>query len=237
MKKTHHLLLVLMLYISACTTQRISVLNPNVPAQFVDTEGFVTQKSDSLDVTFGFLFSTKDHLVFEVNVKNKSKDSILVEPMDFSFQPIPSLDSANGSKPFAAQSFRQISRILDERVHQARVKTAVIVLATVVTIVAVDAAAHKLKSKRYRDYSYTYHPGIHFSYNYFDAVLYHQINKREARKGVERHFMFPKKLAPEESYIGTVYFPRFDNASTLLFNFKTDGQDFKTLFSQTIKER
>lgn len=234
MKKALLLLLILSIFLGSCTTQRIAVLKPNVPEQYVDKDGFVTQKSDSIDVTFGHLFSTQDYLVFEVAVKNNSSNSVRVNPEDFSFQPMPFLDSVPLSMPIYAQSFAQITSQLNARVREKRIKSTILVLAVVAAAVAVDASANKHTPHRYRDYSFAIRTGVDLSFNYFDAVAFSQLSKKEARKGLERSLLFPRTIAPSESHIGTVYFPRFDNAKELLFNFKTDEQDFKTLFKQTL---
>jgi hypothetical protein len=68
-------------------------------------------------------------------------------------------------------------------------------------------------------------------------MIYNQLSKKEAKRGLEKSYLFPKTIAPNESHIGVVYFPRNDNASQLLFNFKVGEQDFKTLFKQTIRSR
>jgi hypothetical protein len=235
MKKPLHLLFILSLFVVSCTTQRMAVLNPDIPDKFVDREGFTTQKTDSVDVTFGYLFSTKDHLVFEVSVKNNGSDSLLVQPQDFSFQSVSFLDSTQLSSPFTAQSFPQIVKKLDERARERNIKAAIVMLAVVATVVAVDVATNN--NSYHRDFSYSINTGLDLSYNFFDAMIYNQLSKKEALKGLERSFMFPRKIGKSESHIGVVYFPRYDNATKLLFNFRVSANDFKTMFKQTIKVR
>jgi hypothetical protein len=234
MKKLLHLFFLLPIFLVSCSTQRIAVLKPDVPTQYVDREGFTTQKSDSLDVTFGYLFSTKDHLVFEVSVKNNGSDSVLVRPQDFYYQSVSFLDSNQLSSPLYAQSFKQITQKLDERARERNIKAAIAVIAVVATVVAIDAATSSNTHTSYRDYSFSVNTGIDLSYNFFDAMIYNQLSKKEAIKGMERSFMFPRKIGKSEYHLGAVYFPRYDNATKLLYNFKAGGQDFKTLFKQTI---
>jgi hypothetical protein len=235
MKKLLHLLFILSLFITSCSTQRIATLKPDLPTQYVDREGFTTQKSDSLDVTFGYLFSTKDHLVFEVSVKNNGSDSVLVSPQDFHYQSVSFLDSNQLSSPLYAQSFMQIKQKLDERARERNIKAAIAVVAVVAAVVAIDAATNSNTRTSYRDYSFSINTGIDLSFNFFDAMIYNQLSKKEALKGMERSFMFPRKIGKSEYHLGAVYFPRYDNATKLLFNFKAGGQDFKTLFKQTIQ--
>jgi hypothetical protein len=237
MKKLLHLFFLLPIFLISCSTQRIAVLKPDVQEQYVDREGFTTQKSDSLDVTFGYLFSTKDHLVFEVSVKNNGSDSVLVRPQDFHFQSVSFMDSNQLSSPLYAQSFKQITQKLDERARERNIKAAIAVIAVVATVVAIDAATSSSSSNaatNFRDYSFSVNTGIDLSFNFFDAMIYNQLSKKEAIKGMERSFMFPRKIGKSEYHLGAVYFPRYDNATKLLFNFKAGGQDFKTLFKQTI---
>jgi hypothetical protein len=234
MKKLLHLFFLLPIFLISCSTQRIAVLKPDVQEQYVDREGFTTQKSDSLDVTFGYLFSTKDHLVFEVSVKNNGSDSVLVSPQDFHFQSVSFLDSNQLSSPLYAQSFIQITQKLDERARERNIKAAIAIIAVVATVVAIDAASNSNTPRNYRDYSFSVNTGIDLSYNFFDAMIYNQLSKKEALKGMERSFMFPHKIGKSEYHLGAVYFPRYDKATKLLFNFKAGGQDFKTLFKQTI---
>lgn len=239
MKKNVYLFsLVSLLFLAACTMPKVAVLTPNIPTQYLDREGFATQKSDSLDVTFGYLFSTKDHLVFEVSVKNKSGNYVYLDPQDFSFQSASLLDGNNVSEPLQAHSFAQVTKILNDRVRERNIKTAVVVLAVVGTLVAIDAASKSSShSSNYRDYSFAGNTAVDLSYNFFDALIYNHLSKKQAKKGLERTLMFPRTLGPSESHIGTVYFPRNDAARQLLFNFKVGNQDFKTMFQQTIRLR
>jgi hypothetical protein len=236
MKKLLHLFFLLPIFLISCSTQRIAVLKPDLHDKYVDREGFTTQKSDSLDVTFGYLFSTKDHLVFEVSVKNNGSDSVLVSPQDFSFQSVSFLDSNQLSSPLHAQTFKQIKQKLDERARERNIKAVIAVVAVVATVVAIDAATNSSSNtpRNFQDYSFSVNTGIDLSFNFFDAMIYNQLSKKEAIKGMERSYMFPRKIGKSEYHLGAVYFPRYDNATKLLFNFKAGGQDFKTLFKQTI---
>ena len=234
MKKLLHLFCLLPIFLISCSTQRIAVLKPDVHEKYVDREGFTTQKSDSLDVTFGYLFSTKDHLVFEVSVKNNGSDSVLVRPQDFHFQSVSFLDSNQLSSPLYAQSFMQIKQKLDERARERNIKAAIAVIVVVAAVVAIDAATNNATSTNYQDYSYSIGTGVDLSVNFFDAMIYNNLSKKEALKGMERSFMFPRKIGKSEYHLGAVYFPRYDTATKLLFNFKAGGQDFKTLFKQMI---
>jgi hypothetical protein len=236
MKKLLHLFFLLPVFLISCSTQRIAVLKPDLHDKYVDREGFTTQKSDSLDVTFGYLFSTKDHLVFEVSVKNNGSDSVFVSPQDFHFQSVSFLDSNQLSSPLYAQTFKQIKQKLDERARERNIKAAIAIVAVVATVVAIDAATNSSSNtpRNFQDYSFSVNTGIDLSFNFFDAMIYNQLSKKEAVKGMERSFMFPRKIGKSEYHLGAVYFPRYDNATKLLFNFKAGGQDFKTLFKQTI---
>jgi hypothetical protein len=237
MKKILQLSFILSLFLTACTAPRIAVLTPNVPTQYVDREGFTTQKADSLAVTFGYLFSTRDHLVFEVAVKNNGADSVLIDPQQFSFQHVSLLDTNALSAPFAAQSFKEITDKLNERHRDAMIKTTIITLAVIATTIAIERSVNSKASPRYRDYSFATNLGVDLTYNYFDALIYNSLSKKEARRGLEKSFMFPLKIGPAEAHIGAVYFPRYDDAKQLLFNFKVGERPFQTLFQQTIRVR
>jgi hypothetical protein len=237
MKKPLHFLIVFSVFFASCASQRIAVLTPKISTQYLDNEGFATQKSDSLDITFGYLFSTKDHLVFEVAVKNNSDDSVLIDPELFSFQHVSLLDSNEVSPPFMAHSFSKVIDQLNDRAREANIKATIIVLAVVATAVAIDVASNKNTPTRYQDYSFTRNTTVDLSFNYFDAVVYNHLSRKAARKGLAESFMYPRKIGKSESHIGAVYFPRYDNAKELLFNFRTNNQDFKTLFKQTIRLR
>ncbi len=237
MKKIVQLCLILSISLTACETQRIAVLQPQIPSQYLDKEGFATQKSDSLDVTFGYLFSTKDHLVFEVSVKNNSADSLVVEPQDFSFQTVSPTDSTVVSPPFSAQSYTDITRKWDERRRDRNVKTTIIVLAVIATAIAIDQTSSS-RSVRRSDFSSANtltNLTADLSFNFFDAMIHNHLSKKEAIRGLEKNLMFTQKIGPKESHIGTVYFPRSDDAQQLLFNFKMGDKDFKTLFKQRIR--
>lgn len=237
MKTSLSFFLALSLFMVSCTTQRIAQLTPYVPQQYVDKDGFTLQKSDSLDVTFGYLFSTKDYLVFEVTVKNKGMDSVLVNPQNFSFQPMSFLDSTSSPAPLYAHSYKQIVAQLNENARKAAIKATAISLAVVASAIAIETLVNHKVKPRYRDYNFAVRTGVNLSFNYFDALIFNQISKKEARDGLKRSLMFAQKIGAGQAHIGTVYFPRYDNAKQLLFNFKTAEQDFETMYRQTIELR
>ena len=162
-------------------------------------------------------------------------DSVLVTPQNFSFQPMPFSDSVALPKAIYAHSFAQIVDKLNDNARKAAVKATIITLAVVASAIAIDAAVNKNSRPRYREYNFAVRTGVDLSYNYFDALLYNQLSRKAARDGLEKSLMFPRKIGTGQAHIGTVYFPRYDNATQLMFNFKTAEQDFKTLFSQRIK--
>lgn len=237
MKKIVQLCLVLALFSTACTTQRIVTLQPQIPSQFVDREGFTTQKSDSLAVTFGYLFSTQDHLVFEVSVKNNGTSPVAVDPQNFSFQTVSMADSTLISRPFSAQSYTEITRKWDERRRDRNLRTTIIVLAVIATAITIDQASSS-KSRRFSDYapSNTFtNITVDLSYNFFDAMIHNHLSRVAAKKGLEKNLMPAATIGASASHIGTVYFPRSDAAQQLLFNFKVGDKDFKTQFTQKIR--
>ncbi len=237
MKKFALILLLSTLFLSACSIQHVAVLEPNIPTQYLDREGFATQKSDSLAVTFGYLFSTQDHLVFEVSVKNNSADSVLIDAQNFAYQDVSMGESSQLSSPVFAHSYNQITNQWDERIRQRNIKTTVIVLAVVATTIAIDVAANNHGNAHYNDFSLTRDITTDISFNIFDAMIYNHLSKKEAKKRLEKSYLFPRKIGASKTHIGAVYFPRNDNARRLLFNFKVGDKDFKTEFKQSIKVR
>jgi hypothetical protein len=239
MKKFAHILFIFSLFLTACSAPKIAMLEPNIPSQYLDREGFTTQKSDSLDVTFGYLFSTKDHLVFEVAVKNNAADSVVIDAQNFAYQDASYGDSTQTSAPVFAHSFNQIINQWNERTRQKNLKTVAVVLGVVATLIVLDEVINTNSNShaRYTDYSLARSVGFDFSYNIFDAMIYNHLSKKEAKKQLEKSYLFPQKIGKFESHIGAVYFPRNDNARQLLFNFKVGDKDFKTAFRQSIKIR
>jgi hypothetical protein len=163
MKKFALLFITFTFFLASCATQRIAVLKPDISAQYLDREGFATQKSDNLDVTFGYLFSTQDHLVFEVSVKNKGTDSVRVQPEEFAFQEVSMMDSTQVSVPFKAHSLTQITRKWDERTRDRNIKTAVVLLAVVATAIAIDRSSNT-KTRSRNDFYFSRNLGANLSY-------------------------------------------------------------------------
>ncbi|MBL7813660.1 MAG: hypothetical protein JNL70_01555 [Saprospiraceae bacterium] len=222
-------------FFNGCMPPRTAILTPQIPEKYLDKDGFAMQKSDSIDVTFGYLFSTQDYLVFEVSVKNNSTDSAYVDASQFTYYAASAKDTSHQIRYFKAHSIDQITEKLKERVRERNVKTAILVLATVAAVAAVESKSQKNRSPRYRDYSWSIRTGVDLSFNYFDAVMFSQLTKKEARKGLEKSVMLPKKIGAGETHIGAVYFPRFDAAKELTFNFYTEGRDFVTIFKQKLQ--
>jgi hypothetical protein len=239
MKKFAHILFFISLFLTACSVPKIAVLEPNIPTQYVDKEGFTTQKSDSLDVTFGYLFSTKDHLVFEVAVKNNGSEPVSINAENFAYQDISYGDSSQLSSPVFAHSFNQIINQWNERTRQKNLKAVGITLAVIATLIVVDDVLSSGSSSHghYNDYSFSRNVGVDLGFNIFDAMIYNHLSKKEAKNRLENSYLFPKTIGKSERHIGAVYFPRKDNARQLLFNFKVGDKDFKTAFSQSIKNR
>ena len=240
MKKSVHYLCLISLFFTSCATQYSAVLTPDLPTQYVDAQGFATQKSDSLAVTFGYLFSTKDYLVFEVEVRNNTLDALTIDPQAFSYRAYDTTDSMSYSSPIKAHSFDRVLTTFDDRARQARRTATVITLVSIATVIAIDVAAHNHYAKsnvRYNDYSTSANFVTDVSLNYFDAMIYNTLSRKEARKGLERSFLYPTTIGKSGRHIGTVYFPRNDNAPKLTFNFKVGEQDFETTFKQQVRMR
>ena len=244
MKKSLHYLSFIFLFFTSCATQYSAVLTPDLPTQYVDAQGFATQKSDSLAVTFGYLYSTKDYLVFEVEVRNNTLDALTIDPQQFSYRAYDTTDSMNYSSPIKAHSFDRVLTTFDDRARKARRTATVITLISVAAVIAIDVAAHNHYAKTkssvvpvYNDYNTSARFVTDVSLNYFDALIYNTLSKKEARKGLERSFLYPKTIEKSGRHIGTVYFPRNDNSPKLMFNFKVGEQDFETTFKQQVRMR
>ena len=244
MKKSLQYLSFISLFFTSCMTQHLAVLTPDLPTQYVDSQGFATQKSDSLAVTFGYLYSTKDYLVFEVEVHNNTLDTLTIDPQAFSYRAYEATDSTLYTSPIKAHSFDRVLETFDERGRQVRRTATVITLVSIAAVIAIDVAAHNHYAKTkssvapvYNDYSASTNFVTDVSFNYFDALIYNTLSKKEARKGLERSFLYPKTIGKSGKHIGTVYFPRNDNAPKLTFNFKVGEQDFETTFKQQVRMR
>ena len=242
MKKSLQLLAFICLFFTSCATQHVVLLKPQLPSQYLDSEGFTTKKTDSLAVTFGYLFNTKDYLVFEVEVLNNTSDALTIDPQALSYRAHGTVDTTLFSSPVKAHSFDRVLENFDNHARQARRTATIIWLVGVGALVAVDVASIKGQSRsnvRYDNYNYSYTArlGVDLTANYFDAMIFNSLSKKEARYRLERSFLAPKTLAKSGKHIGTVYFPRNDTASKLTFNFKVGEQDFETTFKQEVRMR
>ena len=242
MKKSLHYLCFISLFFTSCATQYSAVLTPDLPTQYVDAQGFATQKSDSLAVTFGYLYSTKDYLVFEVEVRNNTLDTLTIDPQQFSYRAYDTTDSMSYSAPIKAHSFDRVLTTFDDRARQVRRTVTVITLVSIAAVIAIDVAAQKHYAKTNtapvrNDFSTSANFVTNVSFNYFDAMIYNTLSRKEARKGLEKSFLYPTTIGKSGKHIGTVYFPRNDNAPKLMFNFKVGEQDFETTFKQQVRMR
>ena len=242
MKKSLHYLTFISLFFTSCATQYSAVLTPDLPTQYVDAQGFATQKSDSLAVTFGYLYSTKDYLVFEVEVHNNTLETLTIDPQAFSYRAYDTTDSMSYSSPIKAHSFDRVLTTFDDRARQVRRTATVITLVSIAAVIAIDVAANQRNSRLNAasirsDYGLSSSFVTNVSFNYFDAMIYNTLSRKEARKGLERSFLYPKTIEKSGRHIGTVYFPRNDNAPKLTFNFKVGEQDFETTFKQQVRMR
>ena len=240
MKKSLPYLSFICLFFTACVTQHIAVLTPDLPTQYVDAQGFATQKSDSLAVTFGYLYSTKDYLVFEVEVRNNTLDILNIDPQQFSYRTYEAADSTNYSSLIKAHSFDRVLATFDDRAREARRTATAITLISIGAVIAIDVATQNYSVRNAplrNDYSASAQFVTDVSLNYFDALIYNTLSRKEARKGLERSFLYPVTIGKSGKHIGTVYFPRNDNAPKLTFNFKVGEQDFETTFKQQVRMR
>ncbi len=242
MKKFLQYLCFIFLFFTSCMTQHLAVLTPDLPTQYVDAQGFATQKSDSLAITFGYLYSTKDYLVLEVEVRNNTSETLTIDPQQFSYRAYDTTDSMSHSSPIKAHSFDRVLATFDERARQVRRTATVITLVSIAAVIAIDVAAQNQAAKTNaapvrHDFNTSANFVTNVSFNYFDAMIYNTLSRKEARKGLERSFLYPKMIEKSGKHIGTVYFPRNDNAPKLAFNFKVGEQDFETTFKQQVRMR
>ena len=97
------ILLIFCVGIGSCTTFTKPVLIPAVDPALISEEGFITQRSDSLKITYGHLHTTPQFWIFSVRIINKSATPIRVNPDLFYYKITDSLNRKM-SIPYYAHS-------------------------------------------------------------------------------------------------------------------------------------
>ncbi len=236
MKKNLHFYIFCALFallFSACETHRTAVLTPEIPDKYVDREGFTTQNIDSVAVTFGYLFSTRDHLVFEVEVDNKTADSLQIDPTAFYYMAQSLTDSAVWTSPRRALNMNQVMLKIKERADSRRATATALWIVGMALTIAADVSAND--NQEFKDYSFSINVGTDLTLNWADALISNKLSERDARGHLEKTYFYPKIVGQSSKHIGTVYFPRNDMARRLRFNFKVKDRDFETPFLQKIR--
>ncbi|NJN35456.1 MAG: hypothetical protein HC817_15560 [Saprospiraceae bacterium] len=236
MKKNLHFYFVcalFALFFSACETHKTAILTPEIPDKYVDRQGFTTQNVDSVAVTFGFLFSTREHLVFEVGVDNKTDDSLQIDPTEFYYVAQSLTNSTLWSSARRALSMNQVMLKINERADSRRATATALWIVGLALTIAADVAAND--NQDFKDYSFSVNVGTDLTLNWADALISNKLSERDARAHLEKTYFYPKTIGRSGHQIGTVYFPRLDTARRLRFNFRIKDRDFETPFLQTIR--
>jgi hypothetical protein len=80
------LTVVFILFFYSCYTYKTTVLVPDISPDLVSESGFLTQKADSLKITFAHIKTTPQFWIFSVEINNKSKTPLLVNPDMFYYK-------------------------------------------------------------------------------------------------------------------------------------------------------
>jgi hypothetical protein len=80
------LTVVLILCFCGCYTYKTTVLVPDISPDLVSESGFLTQKADSLNITFAHIKTTPQFWIFSIEIINKSKTPLLVNPDMFYYK-------------------------------------------------------------------------------------------------------------------------------------------------------
>jgi hypothetical protein len=97
------LLLGVMLWMCGCISYKFPVLIPDVSPDLISESGYITQKADSVNITFGHLQTTPQFWVFSVRIINRGKSPLRVEPDKFSYKVI-DVENKTQSIPYFAHS-------------------------------------------------------------------------------------------------------------------------------------
>ena len=80
------LIVLLILFFGGCYTYKTTVLVPDISPDLVSESGFLTQKADSLNITFAHIKTTPQFWIFSLEINNKSKTPLLVNPDMFYYK-------------------------------------------------------------------------------------------------------------------------------------------------------
>jgi hypothetical protein len=80
------LICAVLLSFCSCFSYTIPALMPDVSPDLISESGLITQKADSLNITFGHLETTTQFWIFSVTVNNRSRNPILVNPDMFYYK-------------------------------------------------------------------------------------------------------------------------------------------------------
>lgn len=82
----HFLTVIFILLFYGCYTYKTTVLVPDISPDLVSESGFLTQKADSLKITFAHIKTTPQFWIFSIEINNKSKTPLLVNPDMFYYK-------------------------------------------------------------------------------------------------------------------------------------------------------
>ena len=246
MKKTYTLLAFVLLIFTACNVTKVAVLKPDVPPQYLAADGFTTQKADSLSVTFGFLYSTPSHLVFDVEVINRTGKPVKINPQNFYYQAQDAFDSTQWHAPMRALSELRLMADVDAHIKNAKramtTRTILTVVGVVASVALEVALTHNVSRNDRSNTNFAIHEAFYVAreittYDYFNALAKHVDDAdylERTRTNLGKSLFREIETSDSTAHFGTVYFPRNDAAKTFRFNFKIDSLDFPTNFKQRI---
>jgi len=197
---------------------------------------YIDKTQDSIRFSIAFNKNAGNDLVFDVEVINRSSDSILVSPEAFFYKAMNEYGTMLGRYVYAVNPEKMLlevdKKLAREEAHQANQAIVDLVSTTTeaaATVATLDESPHK-KQALYNEINYNRHQREMNAMNSEQRV--HSLN-------AERNFWEDKvlrttELAPGYSIKGKVYFERNVNAASYEFIFPLGNEVFKINYKQIL---
>lgn len=225
--------LLIFLGLSACQSPKSLVLSPSIHQP--DKDGFIMQRSEQQTVYTRYMEYSDDFIVFDAEFINQSEDSVLLCVDSFRYEVANIFGDSAQWVNVGIKEPNQLSKYLRQKVRNARIGQALLIVGAV----ALEVAAASAEQKSLRNSSgggERERLAVWYADNRFDRInaMINIIGSNAHRidylnldwKFYDKHLIRNQRIAPNGRVVGLIAVPRFDQAKKVKLVYKMDEKAY-----------
>jgi len=235
--KTAYLAAACLLLLSGCTTQMLQLRPVSGDIAWIDGREVTRVEQNGVVMLASYEFEDARHVVLDVELKNRTSASIVIDPNDFYYVPFGTADDTLKNKLNSSSAALYWAADPEQKIQQAaldmkREKRRLVASSILNGVILVATVASDIKSSQ-KDKSWSQRSNSRYAhgqaYNFLIQKQIADINYNQARQAQLAHerenwqnLALRKTTLPTgESVRGLLFLPKDMNASYLLMNYKS----------------